>query len=129
MFKREKQLWIAALRSDDYKQTTGSLRRGNHFCCLGVLCDLYKREHDGARWEFYGEAPESAIPFRCTDNYLEGNTIGTLPPEVIAWAGTNRANPTVGSVEDHSDASNTLTWINDSGMNFSEIASLIEEHL
>ncbi|MES2366991.1 MAG: hypothetical protein V4563_14040 [Pseudomonadota bacterium] len=32
--------WVAALRSGKYKQGKGKLRRGDEFCCLGVLCDL-----------------------------------------------------------------------------------------
>ena len=33
-------LWVAALRSGDYKQATGSLRKPAGDCCLGVLCDI-----------------------------------------------------------------------------------------
>lgn len=34
--------WIAALRSGKYKQGRHYLRsKTDHFCCLGVLCDLY----------------------------------------------------------------------------------------
>jgi hypothetical protein len=35
-----KQKWIEALRSGNYEQTTGSLREGNRYCCLGVLCAI-----------------------------------------------------------------------------------------
>lgn len=35
-----KQKWVAALRSGDYKQTTGVLKRPSGFCCLGVLLDV-----------------------------------------------------------------------------------------
>lgn len=35
-----KAKWVAALRSGDYKQTTGVLRLGDAFCCLGVLCEV-----------------------------------------------------------------------------------------
>lgn len=30
--------WIDALRSGEYKQTTGELQDDNGFCCLGVAC-------------------------------------------------------------------------------------------
>lgn len=36
--------WIAALRSGEYKQTKGALRKADGFCCLGVLCDLTRKE-------------------------------------------------------------------------------------
>jgi hypothetical protein len=34
--------WLEALRSGKYQQTTGELRGGDKFCCLGVLCDVAK---------------------------------------------------------------------------------------
>jgi hypothetical protein len=34
--------WVDALRSGDYKQTQETLRSGDSFCCLGVLCDISK---------------------------------------------------------------------------------------
>jgi len=45
-----KEKWVAALRSDKYKQGDGHLRFIDHenvttFCCLGVLCDVM-----GAEW-------------------------------------------------------------------------------
>lgn len=42
--------WVAALRSDKYKQGKDMLRpEPGHYCCLGVLTDLYLREH-GQDW-------------------------------------------------------------------------------
>lgn len=39
-----KAKWVAALRSGEYKQGTGRLRKptadGQRFCCLGVLCEV-----------------------------------------------------------------------------------------
>jgi hypothetical protein len=35
-----KAKWIAALRSGEYAQGRYALRDGDHFCCLGVLCDV-----------------------------------------------------------------------------------------
>lgn len=39
--RNEVKTWIRALRSGDYKQTTGSLQSADGFCCLGVACDLF----------------------------------------------------------------------------------------
>lgn len=42
--------WMAALRSGEYAQTTGVLKKpgiGAGFCCLGVACDIV----DPDRWE------------------------------------------------------------------------------
>lgn len=35
--------WIAALRSGDYKQTTGWLQKAGGFCCLGIACEVYMK--------------------------------------------------------------------------------------
>lgn len=35
-----KAQWVEALRSGKYQQGYGALRKGDQFCCLGVLCDV-----------------------------------------------------------------------------------------
>lgn len=35
-----KRKWIKALRSGTYKQGRNQLRKGDAYCCLGVLCDV-----------------------------------------------------------------------------------------
>ena len=37
--------WVKALRSGEYAQTTGTLVDRDGFCCLGVLCDIAKKEN------------------------------------------------------------------------------------
>lgn len=32
--------WVEALRSGKYKQTRGTLKNNEGFCCLGVLCEI-----------------------------------------------------------------------------------------
>lgn len=74
-----KAKWVAALRSGDYKQTKGALKkiiytynRGSFvekeeyaFCCLGVLCDIVDRskwrnsEFDSIIYEFSDEHSSS----------------------------------------------------------------------
>lgn len=106
--------WVAALRSGEYAQGRGSLRDGNQYCCLGVLCDLAVK--DGVIGEptlfglryYYGE---------CGDSEL-------LPFEVIQWAELEEADPTVNGI--------SLTVRNDSfedPWNFNRLADLIEKHL
>ena len=46
-----KQPWLDALRSGKYKQGHGALRRGDAFCCLGVMADLLAKE-ENARYEW-----------------------------------------------------------------------------
>ena len=79
MNKLIKKLWLEALRSGEYKQGQDKLKRNdNSFCCLGVLCDLHRKETQGKDWDnsncYYGE-----------DNYL--------PPSVQDWAELFEYNP------------------------------------
>lgn len=106
-----KKLWVDALRSGEYDQGNWSLRFGDKFCCLGVLCDLHAKEL-GFTWE--------AMP-RCgsMNRYLKSYLY--LPDEVMEWAGLDSRNPHVGS--------NTIGYLNDVGESFSKIAYLIEQHL
>jgi hypothetical protein len=64
MMKTWKKKWIKALRSGNYKQTRGTLKNDEGFCCLGVLCDIHPKvtwgERDAANFEF--EVSESELP-------------------------------------------------------------------
>jgi hypothetical protein len=66
--------WAAALRSGDYKQGRFQLRRGDQFCCLGVLCNLHAQAH-----------PKIAAQQRRPHVYMGQKAY--LPAEVIKWAG------------------------------------------
>lgn len=79
-----KQKWIAALRSGEYKQTTGKLIRIVNekpcFCGIGVLCDMYLKEIN-TTWDddVYGnDCPENPFLFW---------TYTFLPEVVSKWAG------------------------------------------
>ena len=39
-WKKNRAAWVAALREEDRKQTTGVLKDDNGQCCLGVLCEV-----------------------------------------------------------------------------------------
>lgn len=102
--------WVRALRSGEYKQTTGCLRSSQDgYCCLGVLCDIYSKEL-GIPWE------RGKVRF-----YQFLGCATSLPTEVTEWAG--RAN--VG----FSFRNGYLAELNDNGRTFEEIADVIEAKL
>jgi hypothetical protein len=70
-----KQKWVKALRSGKYKQGEGRLKQKDTFCCLGVLCDLYRKE-TGEPWEKDEYGSETML-----------NEESFLPPTVKRWAG------------------------------------------
>jgi hypothetical protein len=122
-----KTKWVAALRSGDYQQTDAVLRLDSHYCCLGVLCDLYSRE-TGVAWS----------PNPHTYNLAMHNNDNTLPIEVRVWA--HLADEYGAYVEVETDeggathppylARPSLTELNDRwNYDFEQIADVIEQQL
>lgn len=105
--------WIAALRSDQYKQGEGFLRsKDKTFCCLGVACDLLGK--DG--W-VKGDNDE---PF----GYKDANLTAYPSQPMLKQIGINN------------DTGNILWKMNDgkyeyagNKKSFSEIADYLEEKL
>lgn len=119
MNKTIKKKWIDALQSGEYNQTcNGVLKEGDSYCCLGVLCDIHRREHSNLDWK--------KVPF--VKSTLDGkeyqylNESELLPQEVRLWAGLNNTNPTcVPKCKNYSE-------MNDSGYSFNKIAKFIEKY-
>lgn len=126
--------WIAALRSGEYKQTTGSLRRltprpdinaPSGMCCLGVLCDLARKAGLGD-WTSHIDDGYFGLP--SAEDY--GSNV-VLPEVVRAWAGLDENDPDVSWYDEDSaeEKTNTLASLNDAGLDFGQIAELIEVSL
>lgn len=115
--------WVAALRSGDYQQGRGVLCRSyddqpDQFCCWGVLCDLFAKEHPRSRWEDNAITGVSAFVTPAQRRSVHA------PADVVEWAG----------IQFVSDANrNTvfvdLAGVNDEGRPFPWIADLIESEL
>ena len=115
-----KKKWLAALRSGEYRQTKGYLRRTDidnvypRFCCLGVLTDLFIKEHpNNSKWR---NQKSVSCPI------LNGKSCGgiQLPLPVQRWASLNTYSPRAKNKK-------YLSTMNDGGMNFDQIADAIEE--
>jgi len=97
-----RQQWIEALRGGSYTQGRNFLRTSDdHFCCLGVLCDLVDRR----AWQ------------RERDRYAHNGYIGHLPGSISAVTDLN------------SDQAFTLMGMNDNGQSFGQIANWIEANI
>lgn len=105
-----KQRWVEALRSGQYKQGRGFLKRNNAYCCLGVLCELHRQDFPNKGWQLNNQHGGQF-------SYSLRNAVNYPPEEVSDWAGLG---PSV---------YNLLADANDSGADFPTIASLIEEML
>lgn len=106
-----KAKWLEALRSGNYKQGTGRLRKAdNSYCCLGVLCDVI----DPTKWmntedtyHCYGyriDDPQFHVYSALSDNQLK--EIGL--PSYDMWELIRR---------------------NDRSSSFTDVIKYIEEHL
>lgn len=117
-----KAQWVAALRSGNYKQGRGRLRRewqghpGEYqYCCLGVLCELAVEAGIATREDYYYA---SAVNPNDRDY--------THPPVAVErWAGLASSSPQAGerSLIQMNDA------LADDCYTFSQIADAIERYL
>lgn len=122
-----KTKWLEALRSGEYQQGREALLKvhsyGQRYCCLGVLCDLYRKETGRGRWE----EPDPTLFDSCSMPFVLGNesTHGLPLEEVRAWAELSSNSPKV----EFNGGLHPIDKINDDGASFEEIANLIETQL
>lgn len=110
--KREKlRLWIKALRSGDYAQTTGTLHRTEEtltrpvgFCCLGVLTDIAAKDGCEIEKGTFGNEGYANMKGRY------------FPQEVEDWLGG----------ETPIDATALVAMNDDMKLSFAEIADRLE---
>ena len=119
MNKIIKAKWIAALTSGDYKQAREALAYtrpsgAKSYCCLGVLCDIYQKEHpDSSAWG--NKRLEHQDDFQTTKGVA--GELNYPPAHVLSWAGIGDAWAT------------SLAADNDHGKTFADISFKIEKSL
>ena len=120
MNKEFKAKWLAALRSGEYKQTEGRLRRQQkdgswNYCCLGVACDVLKP--DGWGTIENGEGPSRNWAWHYTFADPELGSTAYLPEDLGDLIGVDMT------------WQSRLSIRNDNGETFEQIADLIERGL
>lgn len=110
--------WIPALRSGDYEQANGALRKDDRYCCLGVACNLFgvswsKDEKTGA-WGYPEVNMIDGKPFP----YFEGAIIGHV------LSGKTGVMSDLWYPDKHTVS---LSEMNDNGHTFDEIADELEK--
>lgn len=130
MVPERKALLVAALRSGEFSQAKSMLHNADTggYCCLGVACEVYRRETGDGEWR-----QEGGDLLGRYKKFL--NCDLDLPNKVAEWFGLPEitpgrldTSPSVVYTDEygykHSDA---LTNLNDDkGMTFDEIADAIE---
>ena len=101
--KAFKTKWLKALRSGDFKQTTGELQDSEGYCCLGVACRI---QHPRMKLEGIGYISKGGFK-RLRDVNV---------PKLIKG-------------EDENPIASKLAGMNDQGESFKTIADYIEKNL
>jgi hypothetical protein len=109
--------WAAKLESGRYAQAAGALRRGDSFCCLGVLCELFREETGEGEW--VGALPGGQYRFVARGC---GSAVA-LPVSVRDWAGLDDTNP----VLIPGDPEGWAAYLNDHKMRFPQIAAHVRQ--
>jgi hypothetical protein len=119
MIKEAKDLWVAALKSGEFKQTHSRLHDGKGYCALGVLAALAmlngqctyspKKESFDGRWQ--------TLSF----NIMKWADIAQFDDEFLEKG--------AGKVKFMYKGKRTsIGDLNDSGVGFKELADIIEKH-
>lgn len=115
------KLWVEALESGDYAQTTGRLQRTGPsdrpagYCCLGVLCDVaIKQGVPIGRFDLY-----DSVLF-CNLENSEDASWEVLPNVVMEWAGLDTDDPLI-------DGHTASEWNDVCRTTFPEIADKIRK--
>lgn len=119
-----KKQWATALRSGNYKQGEYQLKRKDEYCCLGVLCDIYQKEHgQDACWN--GNA------FATIGEKTDKLTV--LPIDIMKWSGLEHERGARVEIENeiaHLTSHNDGAFLSYGGKkSFAQIADAIEEQL
>ena len=114
-----KEKWLKALRSGDFGQTKVRLREPgkDNMCCLGVACEVYRRETGKGSW-IDGEFEDSTGLLSQT----------SLPAGVQDWLGVEDQEP-YPFREPCVENGPSVATLNDEGLDFDNIAAIIEHYL
>ena len=110
MRKEVAQVWAAALRDSSSKQGRNALEHRGKVCVLGVLCLLALTVGVCDYEEIDGFS------------YFDGEN-RKVPLSVKKWAKIKEDQPVT-----FPDYFVSITWLNDNGYTFNELADLIEKH-
>lgn len=130
--------WIDALKSGTYQQGQGKLHATNikgecMYCCLGVLCDLYRQQNPDELDVNVVTRKSESFPQHFQMLSIGDDSITVydndslvLPLRVREWAGMSDP---LGRFTNASLAQDSLAELNDHGMSFAKLADVITAHV
>lgn len=115
---------VDALNSGEFTQTRGKLSDGEGYCCLGVACEIYRRETGNGEWVERKKYNRERHRGNANQFLVSGERFSSfLPKEVREWFGFNDDPP-------NNYLQSLLINMNDgllSPHSFSDIAKAIEK--
>ena len=123
-----KRLWLEALRSGEYEQGRGHLQRKGTWCCMGVACDVARK--NGVHLDVSPVIHECGLPDcerQGDEDWVTYDGEPGLPPDAVnEWAGVSLQHVALNTPL----GAKTFVTLNDQiGYTFDQIADLIEEQL
>ena len=120
MKKEVKELWCKALRSGEYKKCKERLKKGAKRCCLGVLTEVYCKEHN-MTWDDLVKKEKFTFPNTVLCNtvidWVELNNNESPFSPIIVYVNPLRLIDSLAGVNDYTSS------------NFRTIANIIEKQL
>ena len=125
VYKERRKKLTAALRSGQYKQIQGTLKREDGMCCLGVACELsglgsWEEAHDGEHEYFTKEVKHQDDPY--STHRSASNSI--LPTKVQNYYGFTSENGKFDQATKY--GKKCLSELNDRGYTFTQLADIID---
>lgn len=106
-----RQAWVEALESGKFSQTQDALRENGGYCCLGVLCEVYKALTGEGEWVRDADESNQYHDYFVVDANRDWST---LPDPIAEAVGLNL------------DVQRELAGANDTKVSFQQIASIIK---
>ena len=129
--RKRREKWIAALRSGDFSQTSGTLKDEEGHCCLGVACEISLDDLPSPKGiKVYNKYIADSI---------SGQEDSVAPDSVVYYYGLNDcegiakaldpwARKDFSKIKDYKGRRfNNLASANDNGMSFKAIATVLEK--
>lgn len=118
--------WLRALRSGKYAQTRGTLKADDGYCCLGVACDVYRKETGEGEWQDAGQSAGEPARRRYAFVLPDDRDEGTLPTKVAKWFGLRTVDGGYKYNRGVSESTTLVSRNDDDRAGFAEIANIIE---
>lgn len=132
LIPERKKLWVDALNSGEFQQGQKALNNNDGMCCLGVACEVYRRETGIGQWKDYDDGDGRKIfdTGLGKKDYFDHNDMSwsSMPDHVAEWYGLDNEDDLITDIPGPYGGTNAhVIWLNDKlDYNFKQIAEAID---